>query len=215
MMKYCYDYPRPALTSDIVIFSYNKSRLLVLLIERKYMPFKGRWALPGGFVDMEETAEECAYRELNEETGLEIKNLSQLVTASTLGRDPRGRTVSVFFYGFINYDIANIKAGDDAKKVQWFPADKLPSLAFDHNEIILIALKRLKELLQLKPFGHELLPQYFKLSDLEQFFDIILSDKELTERYIKQYIKSGIIRENEDKSELYSFNETGQIDSDG
>lgn len=206
-MKYCYDYPRPALTSDIVVFSYNKSRLLVLLIERKYMPFKGRWALPGGFVDMEETAEECAYRELNEETGLEIRNLSQLVTASTLGRDPRGRTVSVFFYGFINFDIANIKAGDDAKNAQWFQADKPPSLAFDHNEIILIALKRLKEMLQLKPFGRELLQEYFKLADLEQLFNIILSDKKITEKYLKQYIESGIIRKNEHKSELYSFAE--------
>ena len=207
MMKYCYDYPRPALSSDIVVFSYNKSRLLVLLIERKYMPFKGRWALPGGFVDMEETAEECAYRELNEETGLEIKNLTQLVTASTLGRDPRGRTVSVFFYGFINYDIANIKAGDDAKNAQWFQANKPPSLAFDHNEIILIALKRLKELLQLRPFGRELLPEYFKLADLEQLFNTILSDKKITIKYIKQYIESGIIRKNEHKSELYCFDE--------
>ncbi|UCH14937.1 MAG: NUDIX hydrolase [Bacteroidales bacterium] len=205
MTKYCYDYPRPALTSDIVVFSYNNNRLLVLLIQRKYVPFKGKWALPGGFVDMEETAEECAYRELHEETGIEIKNLSQLVTASALGRDPRGRTVSVFFYGFIGYDIANIKAGDDAKNAQWFQADKLPSLAFDHNDIILIALKKLKELIQLGSFGHDLLPQYFKLPDLQQLFYIILSDKEITEKYIKQYIESGFIRENEDKSGLYSF----------
>ena len=136
MAKYSYDYPRPALTTDIIMFSYNKGKLLVLLIERKYLPFKGKWAFPGGFVDMDETAEECAYRELKEETGLEIKALSQLVTVSTLGRDPRGRTVSVFFYGFINYESADIQAGDDAKKAQWFPADKLPSLAFDHSDII-------------------------------------------------------------------------------
>ena len=205
MMKYCYEYPRPALTSDIILFSFNKNRLQVLLIERKYMPFKGKWALPGGFLDMEETAEQCAYRELKEETGLEIEHLSQLVTVSTLGRDPRGRTVSVFFYGFLNYDITDIKAGDDAKNAQLFPVDKLPLLAFDHNEIILIALNRLKELIKLRPFGHELLPQYFKLADLERLFNIILSDKEITGKTIKQYIESGIIRENENKSGLFCF----------
>ena len=205
MKKYCYDYPRPALTSDIVVFSYNKNRLLVLLIQRKYMPFKEKWALPGGFVDMEETADECAYRELLEETGLKIKNLYQLVTASALGRDPRGRTVSVFFYGFIGYEHASIKAGDDAKNAQWFQADKLPSLAFDHNDIILIALKKLKELIQLGSFGHDLLAQYFKLADLQQLFNIILSDKEVTEKYIKQYLESGIILKDKDKSEQYSF----------
>ncbi len=205
MAKYSYDYPRPALTTDIIMFSYYKGKLLVLLIERKYFPFKGKWAFPGGFVDMDETAEECAYRELKEETGLEIKDLSQLVTVSTLGRDPRGRTVSVFFYGFINYASADIQAGDDAKKAQWFPADKLPSLAFDHGEIIHIALGRLKELIQLKSFGRKLLPKYFTLSDLKQLFDNILPGKEIIEKYINQYTKYGVICRKEPESELYSF----------
>lgn len=205
MAKYSYDYPRPALTTDMVIFSYYKGKLLVLLIERKYVPFKGMWAFPGGFVDMDETAEECAYRELKEETGLEIEDLSQLITVSTLGRDPRGRTVSVFFYGFISYENAGIQAGDDAKKVQWFPADKLPSLAFDHGEIIHIALERLKELIQLKPFGQKLLPEYFTLSDLEQLFNNILPENEITGKYINDYTKYGVIRRMDPESELYYF----------
>jgi 8-oxo-dGTP diphosphatase len=205
MTKYSYDYPRPALTTDIIIFSYYKKKLLVLLIERKYMPFKGKWAFPGGFVDMDETAEECAYRELKEETGLEIRDLSQLKTVSTLGRDPRGRTVSVFFYGFIGYENADIQAGDDAKKTRWFTVDKLPALAFDHGEIIDIALERLKELIQLKSFGQKLLPKYFTLSDLEQLFSNILPEKEVTDKYINQYTNYGVICKVEAESELYYF----------
>jgi 8-oxo-dGTP diphosphatase len=207
MAKYSYDYPRPALTTDMIVFSYYKNKLLVLLIERKYMPFKGKWAFPGGFVNMDETAEECAYRELKEETGLEIRDLSQLITVSTLGRDPRGRTVSVFFYGFINYESADIQAGDDAEKTRWFPADKLPALAFDHGEIIHIALERLKELMQLKSFGQKLLPKYFPLSDLEQLFNNILQEKKVIDEYINQYKNYGVICMVESESELYYFNE--------
>ncbi len=205
MAKYSYDYPRPALTTDMIIFTYNKNNLLVLIIERKYTPFKGRWAFPGGFVDMEETAEECAFRELKEETGLEIGDLSQLITVSTLGRDPRGRTVSVFFYGFINYKSATVKPGDDAKKTQWFPVNKLPPLAFDHGEIIHTALEKLRELIQLRSFGRELLPEYFILSDMEQLFNNVLLNKEISEIYINQYIEHGVIRKYEPSSELYQF----------
>jgi 8-oxo-dGTP diphosphatase len=205
MTKYSYDYPRPALTADIIMFSYNNNKLFVLLIERKYMPFKGKWACPGGFVDINETAEECAYRELREETGLEIEDLSQLITVSTLGRDPRGRTVTVFFYGFISYTSADIQAGDDAKKARWFPVDKIPSLAFDHKEIIHIALERLKELIQLETFGRKLLPEYFSLSDLEQLFNNILKEKVTIGKYIDKYIKYGIIRRIDSESGLYSF----------
>ncbi len=205
MAKYSYDYPRPALTTDMIIFTYNKNNLLVLIIERKYTPFKGRWAFPGGFVDMEETAEECAFRELKEETGLEIGDLSQLITVSTLGRDPRGRTVSVFFYGFVNYKSATVKPGDDAKKTQWFPVNKMPPLAFDHSEIIHTALEKLLELIQLRSFGRELLPEYFILSDMEQLFNNVLLNKEISAIYINRYIEHGVIRKCEPASELYQF----------
>ena len=206
MTQYCYDFPRPALTADIIIFTFNNKELLVLLIERNHMPFKGEWAFPGGFVDMEETVEECAYRELKEETGLEVKNLEQLITVSKLGRDPRGRTVTVFFYGFVSYDNASVRAGDDAKEAVWFPVSKLPSLAFDHNEIVPAALKKLYDLIQLRLFGHVMLPQYFRLEELEQLFNNILPEKEITDRYINEYVKSGVIQKASQEPGLYSFN---------
>ncbi len=205
MAQYCYDFPRPALTADIIMFSYNKGEILVLLIERNHMPFQGEWAFPGGFIEMEETAEECAYRELGEETGLAAENLEQLVTVSKLGRDPRGRTVTVFFYGFVNYDNALVRAGDDAKKAAWFPVNKMPSLAFDHDEIIPVALKRLNELIKLGLFGHDLLPRQFGLSDLEQLFINILPEREAAGRYINEYVKSGVILKSAREPGLYSF----------
>jgi 8-oxo-dGTP diphosphatase len=205
MAQYCYDFPRPALTTDIIMFSYNKGELLGLLIERNHMPFQGEWAFPGGFIEMEETAEECAFRELGEETGLAAKNLEQLVTVSKLGRDPRGRTVTVFFYGFINYDNALVRAGDDAKKAAWFPVNKMPSLAFDHNEIIPVALKRLNELIKLGLFGHDLLPRQFGLSDLEQLFNNILPVRGAAGRYLNEYVKSGVILKCAREQGLYSF----------
>jgi 8-oxo-dGTP diphosphatase len=205
MDKFCYDFPRPALTADIIVFSYNRGELLVLLIERDHMPFRGKWAFPGGFLEMEETAEECAYRELGEETGLSMGNLEQLITVSKLGRDPRGRTVTVFFYGFINYASANVRAGDDARKAAWFAVSKMPPLAFDHSEVFPFALKRLNEILRLGQLGHALLPQQFGLKELGQLFLNMLNDRKETEKYINEYVRSGVIVRTTEEPSLYSF----------
>jgi 8-oxo-dGTP diphosphatase len=205
MDKFCYDFPRPALTADIIVFSYDKGELLVLLIERNHMPFQGQWAFPGGFLEMEETAEECASRELGEETGLALENLEQLVTVSKLGRDPRGRTVTVFFYGFVNYGSAAVRAGDDAGKAAWFPVSKLPPLAFDHGEIVPVAMKRLNELLRLGQLGYGLLPRQFGLPELEQLFLNILKDRKEAKKYINDYIGSEIIVRTVESPALHSF----------
>jgi 8-oxo-dGTP diphosphatase len=205
MDKFCYDFPRPALTADIIVFSYDKGELLVLLIERNHMPFQGQWAFPGGFLEMDETAEECASRELGEETGLALEDLEQLVTVSKLGRDPRGRTVTVFFYGFVNYVGAPVRAGDDAGKADWFSVSKLPPLAFDHSGIVPVAMKRLNELLRLGQLGYELLPQQFGLPELEQLFLNILKDRKEAEKYINEYIGSEIIVRTAERPALYSF----------
>ena len=143
-MPYTYDYPRPALTVDAVIFRWNGNRLEVLLIRRKHYPFEGMWALPGGFVDMEETCEEAIVRELMEETSLEVPVLKQMHTFSALGRDPRGRTVSVTFSGVADIEKSAVKGGDDASDARWFQLDKLPELAFDHIEAIRMAHGRLQ-----------------------------------------------------------------------
>jgi len=139
-MTYTYKYPRPALTVDCVIFSADTGNREVVLIQRENYPFEGMWALPGGFVDMDETVEEAAARELKEETGLSGMDLEQLHTFSAIDRDPRGRTISVVFYGFADKDEKSIVAGSDARNVKWFNIDNLPELGFDHNEIIDLAL---------------------------------------------------------------------------
>ncbi len=141
-MPFTYDYPRPALTVDAVVIRKNGSRSEVLLIRRKHYPFEGMWALPGGFVDMEETCEEAIVRELKEETNLRMTDLQQMHTFSALGRDPRGRTVSVTFYGVAQLSDSKVKGGDDAMDAQWFDVEKLPELAFDHHEAIDMAMAR-------------------------------------------------------------------------
>jgi len=142
-MSYVYEYPRPALTVDIIIFLKEKKDTKILLIQRGRYPFEGCWALPGGFADMNETLEEAAKRELQEETGLKNIELSQFYTFGDLNRDPRGRTVSVVYYGFVKAENSTVKGGDDARDAKWFSLKNLPLLAFDHNTIIMKALKKI------------------------------------------------------------------------
>ncbi|PYP84443.1 MAG: NUDIX hydrolase [Blastocatellia bacterium AA13] len=143
--KYCYDYPRPAVTVDVVLLRAKEEPALteVLLIKRKSEPFKDRWALPGGFVDKEEALESAAMRELNEETGLSAEGLEIVAAFSDPGRDPRGHTVSIVFVGWTDHS-ANAAAGDDAKEVAWHSVDALPELAFDHDKIVAAVLAKLK-----------------------------------------------------------------------
>lgn len=133
---YCYDYPRLMLTVDIALISKKSDEVLILLIKRANEPFKDYWALPGGFVDMDETLLEAAKRELFEETGIAETDLKQFYTYGDLNRDPRGRTVSVVYYAFVNQNNTNEVAGDDAAETNWFSLKNLPRLAFDHQKII-------------------------------------------------------------------------------
>lgn len=139
-MSYTYKYPRPALTVDVMVFRKAEEGWQILLIQRKNKPFRGQWAFPGGFVDMNETVEEAAERELAEETGLKNVSLKQFYTFSAIDRDPRGRTVSVVFYGFIETKNSRVKGADDAENAQWHDLNQLPKLAFDHDQIIKKAL---------------------------------------------------------------------------
>ena len=138
---YTYKYPRPAVTTDCVVFRLENGILKTLLIERGNEPYKGYWAFPGGFLNMDENAEQGALRELEEETGLKLKHIEEFGTFSTVDRDPRGRVISIAFYGIT--DLAEVKGGDDAAKAQWFPIDGIPPLAFDHDEMLERALARL------------------------------------------------------------------------
>ncbi|MFC2151673.1 NUDIX domain-containing protein [Bacteroidota bacterium] len=135
-MIYTYAYPRPAVTVDIIVIKEVKDSVQILLIERKNEPFKNQWALPGGFVDIEEEIEEAAYRELEEETSISKIKLSQFRTFGKIGRDPRGRTISVVYYGILPKKNQEIRANDDAKSLKWFSINEIPKLAFDHNDVV-------------------------------------------------------------------------------
>lgn len=133
---YCYDYPRLMLTVDIALINKKSNEVFILLIKRANEPYKDLWALPGGFVDMNETLIDAAKRELFEETGIAETDLKQFYTYGDLNRDPRGRTVSVVYYAFVNQYNTNAVAGDDAAETNWFSLKNLPRLAFDHQKII-------------------------------------------------------------------------------
>jgi 8-oxo-dGTP diphosphatase len=144
MGRYCYDYPRPAVSSDCVLFGFDGQDLSVLLVERGKDPYKGRWAFPGGFMNMDETSGQCALRELKEETGVEGIQLEQLGAFSDVDRDPRGRVISVVYLALVKLSDHDPVAGDDAAKAQWFRVRDTPPLAFDHDLVMLNALERLK-----------------------------------------------------------------------
>jgi len=142
--KYIYDWPRPMVTVDAVIFAFLKGEARVLLIKRDNEPFKDKWALPGGFVGIDEELETAAKRELAEETGLINLQLEQMHTFGRCGRDPRGRQITIAFMGIAEEGLDTIKAGDDAADVRWFNIERLPEdIAFDHNEIIRLGMTRL------------------------------------------------------------------------
>lgn len=143
-MSYVYKYPRPAVTADCIVFSrYPKPQ--VLLIRRGNEPFKGEWAFPGGFLNMDETVQECARRELEEETGLVVQDIHLVGVYSRLERDPRGHTVTPAFLSIMDYPL-DVCGGDDAAQAQWFPLNQLPVLAFDHGEIISDAMRLFSQL---------------------------------------------------------------------
>ena len=143
--KYIYDWPRPMVSVDAMVFGFFRSEARVLLIQRGREPFKGKWSLPGGFVEMKEELEDAVERELAEETGIAGVPLEQMHAFGNVGRDPRGRQITIVYMGVATKGLARIKAGDDAAKVRWFGIEKLPDdLAFDHNEVIKFGIKKLK-----------------------------------------------------------------------
>ena len=144
-MPYEYKYPRPAVTADCVVIT-REEQPKILLIERGYEPFKGCWAFPGGFMNMDETTEQCAIRELEEETGLKVDEVYQIGAYSKVDRDPRGRTITVAYLAITDTS-DEVYGQDDAAKAQWFRLSELPSLAFDHGEIIEDAIKKYKEVM--------------------------------------------------------------------
>jgi 8-oxo-dGTP diphosphatase len=186
-MAHTYQYPRAALTVDCVVFGFDEADLKVLLIERGLDPFKGRWALPGGFVRVDETLDAAARRELQEEAGLNNVFLEQLYTFGTVDRDPRERVVSVAYYALVKLSEHGAEAASDASNARWFQVSKVPKLAFDHVEILETAVARLKGKVRYQPIGFELLPSKFTLSQLQHLYEAVLS-RELDKRNFRKKV---------------------------
>ena len=189
---YTYKYPRPSVTTDCVIFGYDtKEGLSVLLIKRGIEPFKDHWAFPGGFIKMDEDAETGARRELREETSLETAHIEQFGCFSEVNRDPRERVITIAYYALVRK--SEVVGGDDASEAHWFPIDNVPPLAFDHDRILRVALKTLKEKIHFMPIGFELLPSVFTMPQLQELYESILEVKFDRRNFSNKMLKLGIL----------------------
>ena len=174
---YQYEYPHPAVTTDIVIFTIRDKQLKLLQIMRGGDPYKGKWALPGGFVQLDEDLESGARRELSEETGISGVYLEQLYTFGSVDRDPRERVITVAYYALIPSDKIKLRAATDAEAVGWFSMDELPKLAFDHKKIVDMAHERLVAKLDYSTIALKFMPEEFTLSELQDVYEIILREE--------------------------------------
>jgi 8-oxo-dGTP diphosphatase len=191
------DYPRPSVTADCVVFGVTfeagGSALRVLLIERGEPPFEGALALPGGFVRIDETVDDAARRELREETGLDDVFLEQLYTFGALERDPRGRVVSVAYYALVNLADHRVQSGTDARAARWLPVHEGRGLAFDHDRILEVALERLRGKVRYQPIGFEMLPERFKLSQLQALYEAVLGRALDKRNFRKRILAMGLL----------------------
>lgn len=198
-LNYHYKYPHPAVTADCVVFGFDGVSIKVLLVKRGVEPYKGKWALPGGFMKIDETAEECAKRELEEETGLTNTSVEQFYTFTDVNRDPRERVVTIAHYALVR--LSDVKGGDDAEVAQWFAQSEIPSLAFDHDRILRMALNCLKERICFEPIGFELLPEVFTMTELQNLYEAILEVKFDRRNFYNKMLKLGILAEVEPRPE--------------
>ncbi|MGA7725582.1 MAG: NUDIX domain-containing protein [Opitutaceae bacterium] len=186
-MSYTYKHPHPAVTVDGVVFGFDDADLKLLLIKRKIEPFQGQWALPGGFVLEQEGLEEAARRELADETGITRLYLEQLYSFGEPSRDPRERVISIAYYALVKLADHRVRAASDAQEVAWFPVAELPSLAFDHEKIVEVGLRRLKAKVRYEPIGFELLPEKFTLGELQRLYETVL-EQNLDKRNFRKKI---------------------------
>lgn len=190
---YTYKYPHPAVTADNVIFGFDGSSLHILLVERGLEPYKGCWALPGGFLQMDETIEQCAQRELAEETNVQEVYLRQFHVFSDVERDPRERILTVAFYALVRKSDYELIAGDDASDASWFPLNELPPLAFDHHKIIELAQSRLQEEIRIRPIAFKLLDKKFSMSELQRIYELINNTHYDRRNFQRKMMASGFL----------------------
>lgn len=216
-MTYTYKYSRPNLAVDCVVFGLDEpNNLQVMLIRRRLPPFQDQWALPGGFVRVNESVDEAARRELQEETGLQNVFLEQLYTFGAIDRDPRERVVTVAYYALVNLKEYAIQPATDASEAAWFSIAQLPPLAFDHDQIIAMAIARLKGKVRYEPIGFELLPKKFTLSQLQTLYETVLGLPLDKRNFRKKILKMDLLIELDETqtdvahraARLYQFDES-------
>lgn len=211
--KYCYRYPHPAVTTDCVIFTFHERSLKVLLIRRGIEPFRGMWALPGGFMRIDESAEQGALRELMEETGYRAAYIRQFHTFSTPDRDPRERVVTIAFFALVRW--AEVRGGDDAAEARWTPVNSVPQLAFDHSEILRMALDTLRRDIHFDPVGFELLGNAFSMRELQEVYEAILGRNFDRRNFAKKMQHTGVIEAAEPEMACLSEDSGVHEDPDG
>ena len=193
--QYCYEYWRPSVATDCVIFGFDGKKLKVLLIERNLEPFKGCWALPGGFLrETDKTAEQCALRELKEETNLTVSEdrLWQLGVFSEEKRDPRNRVISLAYYALV--EPKDVVGGDDAAQAQWFDVDNVPELAFDRAQILSKAREAIKRQIHFDPIGYDLLGEEFTISQVQTLYETIHGVTYDRRNFARKIQSSGFLR---------------------
>lgn len=190
---YCYKYPHPAVTVDMIVFAIHEDDLKVLLIQRKTEPFRNCWAIPGGFVEINESVDVAALRELEEETGVQNVFLEQLYTFGEPKRDPRERVISVAYYSLVHLEKHTVRAASDALNACWFPIHHLPPLAFDHQLVMDMAIKRLQGKVAYAPVIFNLLPPKFRLNQLRRVYEIILEHPIDAAGFRKRVLDMGIL----------------------
>ena len=214
-MAFTYEFPRPSVAVDCVVFGFDDGALKVLLIRRGVPPFRGRWALPGGFVREGEALDAAARRELAEEAGLTEVFLEQLYTFGDVARDPRERVVSVAYYALVALARHRPAAATDADVAAWFPVAEPPSLAFDHADILKLAVDRLRGKVRYQPVGFELLPERFTLSQLQHLYEAVLQRPLDKRNFRKKLLAMDVVVETDEVEQgvahraarLYRFDE--------
>lgn len=207
-------YERPSVTIDVLMMSLRQRDLQILLIKRGSWPYEGMWAIPGGFVNIDESLESAAKRELQEETGVQDVYLEQLYTFGDPGRDPRTRVITVVYFALLDAERVQVKAATDAADVSWFSVYELPPLAFDHAGIVEYALNRLRGKLDYTTIAFNLLPDQFTLRELQRVYEIILHKRLDKRNFRKKILSTGILEDTGDKkmegthrpARLYRFN---------
>ena len=212
----------PSVTVDIVIFTIQNDDLCVLLIKRKYPPFQGKWAIPGGFVHSDETLANAAVRELYEETGVQDVYIEQLYTFGDPKRDPRRRVITVAYFALISSENLLVRPDNDVSDVRWFSIYNLPKLAFDHGSILKYALKRLRNKIMYTNVAFQLLPEQFTLTELQKAYEVILGKKLDKRNFRKKILSSNILEKTHNKkvegrhrpAMLYKFSATEDEDNE-